>query len=233
VHHATQHGQAFVDSKVASVLNRLSYPRAYLDFETIAFGVPRWAGTKPYQQIPFQWSCHLEGPDGGVEERSFLDLSGNNPATEFAESLLEHLPRRGPVIVYNRGFEASRLKELAELLPHLGPKLLRIVKRLVDLLPIVRDHYYHPDMRGSWSLKSVVPTLWNDTVYSTLSDVSDGLSAQHAYRAAIDPAIDIEEKRALEIALKRYCATDTRGMFEVKERLLGHENDQNISVRPA
>jgi hypothetical protein len=72
VHKATQTGEAILDPKAARILKRLGYPRAYLDFETIAFGVPRWAGTRPYQQIPFQWSCHLEDRDGSIRELSFL-----------------------------------------------------------------------------------------------------------------------------------------------------------------
>ena len=78
-----------LDPAAPEFLATLAYPRYYLDFETVQFAVPRWAGTRPFQQLVFQWSCHVEhGPDE-LEHREFLDTSGDAPMRAAAESMLE------------------------------------------------------------------------------------------------------------------------------------------------
>jgi hypothetical protein len=66
VRRVTKSGKAEINPSVAAVLKKFPYPRHYLDFETVAFAVPRWPGTSPYQPIPFQWSCHIEHADGKI-----------------------------------------------------------------------------------------------------------------------------------------------------------------------
>lgn len=93
-------GRVFLDPAVGEVLARLAYPRYYLDFETIDYVIPRWAGTRPFQQIPFQWSCHVEQRDGALQEQGFLDLNGDVPMRRFAETLLRAMGHRDPILVY-------------------------------------------------------------------------------------------------------------------------------------
>ena len=215
IHAASISGRAFLDPAAARVLARLGYPRYHLDFETIAFAVPRWAGTRPYQQIPFQWSCHIEQPDGSFNEHAFLDLSGEPPMRAFAESLLATLGRRGPIMVYNQSFEASRVRELATLCPDLALRLRGLIDRMVDLLPITRAHYYHPAMMGSWSLKAVLPTIAPELAYDRLGEVADGGQAQLAYVEAIHPQTSSERRAVLDTALRRYCANDTLALIRL------------------
>ena len=219
VHAATVSGLPYLDPQASGVLAKLSYPRHYLDFETIGFAVPRWAKTRTYQQVPFQWSCQIEQRDGSIGERSFLDLSGNSPMRAFAESLLEAVGERGPIIVYNQGFEATRIRELAEIFPELSRKLNQLIPRMFDLLPLTRDCYYHPAMKGSWSIKSVLPTIAPDMAYEDLDEVADGGGAQVAYREAIQPETTGERRTVLEDALRRYCANDTLGMVRLASAL--------------
>ena len=120
----------------------------------------RFARTRPYQQIPFQWSCHIQKKDGRLEHSSFLDTSGDDPTRAFAESLINTVGRSGPIYVYNQSFEEGRIRELAARYRDLAPALEAIIARLYDLLPLTREHYYHPAMKGSWSIKSVLPTVW-------------------------------------------------------------------------
>ena len=215
IHAASISGRAFLDPASAHMLAALDYPRHHLDFETIAFAVPRWAGTRPYQQIPFQWSCHVEQPDGSFKEHGFIDLSGEPPMRAFAESLLATLGRRGPIMVYNQSFEASRVKELAALFPDLSRRLLGLIDRMVDLLPITRAHYYHPAMLGSWSLKAVLPTIAPELAYDRLNEVADGGQAQLAYVEAIHPQTSSARRAALDTALRRYCANDTLALIRL------------------
>lgn len=134
----------------------LSYPRYYLDFETINLAVPRWAQTRPYAtQVPFQWSCHIEESRHQLQHEMFLDVSGNDPRRLCAEKMIEVLGNDGPVFVYYEAFEKGRIAELAELYPDLALALHAINLRVVDLLPIARANYYHPEMKGSWSIQPI------------------------------------------------------------------------------
>ena len=214
-------GRVFLDPEAGEILAGLAYPRYYLDFETIDYVIPRWAGTRPFQQIPFQWSCHVEQEDGVLQEEAFLDLSGTAPMRPFAETLLGTLGRRGPILVYNQSFEASRVKELAAIFPDIAVGLLALVARMVDLLPITRDYYYHPAMMGSWSIKAVLPTIAPELDYEKLEDVADGGQAQLAYLEAIDPHTSPDRRALLDRALRRYCGRDTLAMVRLAQALSG------------
>ena len=150
-------GKPELSPEAAKELSALPYPRYYLDFETVNMAVPIWAGTHPYQQIPVQWSCHVETEPGWVEHCSFLADGKGDPREAFAISMLEAMGNDGPIFVYNQSFELGRIEELAEEFPQHASKLMALADRVVDLLPITRDYYYHQDMQGSWSIKAVLP----------------------------------------------------------------------------
>jgi hypothetical protein len=208
-------GKPFLDPQAAKEIGKLAFPRYYLDFETVSFAVPRWAGTRPYQQLPFQWSCHVERANGTLEAKMFLDLSGQPPMRAFAESMLDALGRRGPILVYNAQFEAGRIKEAAEMYPDIAKPLEALLPRVVDLLPIAREHYYHPDMGGSWSIKKVIPTIAPELDYDDLEEVASSGDAPLAYCEAIHPDTTTARRAALDAALRRYCANDTIAMVKL------------------
>ena len=214
VHAVTLSGKAILEPEAVAQIQALSYPRYYIDFETIGFAVPIWAETRPYMQIPFQWSCHIERADGLVSHQEFLDFSGNDPRFEFAKTLIEAVATQGPVIVYNAGFEGGRIKELAELFPELSSKLLAIAERFFDLLPLARKHYYHPEMKGSWSIKAILPTIAPELDYANL-EVSDGTMAQEAYKEAINKNTAPERKAEVRRAMLKYCEQDTIAMVKI------------------
>lgn len=204
----TKSGKFELDPEAGEVLSALSYPRYYLDFETIDFAAPIWPGAKPYRQIPFQWSCHIERKNGTTLHRSFLVKDATDPRRAFAEALLATLKSRGPVLVYNAGFECGCLRELAADFPDLAPALNAISNQVVDLLVIARQHYYHRDMYGSWSLKSVLPTIAPELAYDDL-EVANGGMAQEAFLEMLHPETPAARARELRQALLTYCERDT------------------------
>lgn len=217
---ATRTGVTYRDPRGAQkVLATWPYPRGYLDFETINLAVPIWKGTRPFQQIPFQWSCHVERKNGSVKRYEFLDLSGENPARACAERLIADLAGCKTIVAYNASVERGVLKRLAGMFPDLRAKLLLLVECVQDLLPVVREHYYHRDMLGSFSIKAVLPTLAPRLNYSELGEVQDGTAAQRAYGEAVHPSTRSERKAEVERALRRYCALDSLAMVEVTEAL--------------
>lgn len=211
---ATRNNQPFISQELKAEFAKLPYPRFYLDFETINFVIPRWAGTSPHQQLPFQWSCHIEQQGVALAHREFLDISGNAPMRDFAENLIATLEDDGPIIVYG-AFESTVLKGLVAFCPDLEGPLNDIIDRLVNLLPWLQNHYYHPAMKGSWSIKAVLPTIAPHLDYSQLVEVQNGTLAQLAYIDIINPETDPTEREQKIHNLLKYCELDTQAMVEV------------------
>jgi len=231
VRNATLNSEQFFEPLSPSEEKKFAGKRYYLDFETINFAVPIWEGTRPYQQIPFQWSCHIEDPEGTLSQKAFLDLSDSDPSRRFAESLLSVLGKRGPIIVYNQSFEKRIIQELAERYADLAPSLEALLDRVVDLLPVANEHYYHPSMRGSWSIKAVLPAIAPELDYANLEDVTDGGGAQEAYLEAIDSNCAAERQRKLSQSLEAYCGRDTLAMVKVFHFLLAPASSISTTAR--
>lgn len=226
VYDATVSGQHWHDADAAQrAMQHWGWPRAYLDFETIAFAVPRWIGTRPYQQVPFQFSLHVEQRNGSLEHAEFLSLDGQDSRRACAEALLELLPSEGAVIGYNASFERSRIIELAEAFPDLEQSLRSVADRIVDLLPVARACWYHRDQRGSWSIKALLPTVAPDLDYANL-EVKAGDQAQEAYLEAIGCA-DPKRVAALDAGLRAYCRRDTEAMVVIASRFA----DPGVGIR--
>jgi hypothetical protein len=201
------------------------FPAYFLDFETISFAVPIWSGTRPYLQIPFQYSLHKISGSDKLEHESFLDLTGEDPSRSFAESLLAACGNHGPVFVYNAGFETARIRELATRFPKLRQALLSINDRVVDLLRIAENRYYHPSQQGSWSIKEVLPTIAPDLRYEALDGVQDGGMAMNAYIEAISPDTAKDRKEQIEQQLLKYCALDTFAMVRLWQFFSGSKTE--------
>lgn len=217
VHQATVSGATFHDlAGACSAIEAWPFPRIWLDFETIAFPLPRWLGTHPYEQVPFQFSAHIEHEGGRLEHREFLSLDGSDPLRPCAVAL-GGLPAVGAVVAYSAPFERGCLERLAAAVPDLSAELLSLAARLVDLLPVTRATWYHRDQRGSWSIKAVLPTV-TDLTYQGL-EVKDGMAAQAAYLESIGGATP-ERINILDAALPVYCGRDTEAMIAVARRLI-------------
>lgn len=212
----TLSGKVHFDQRaVAQAFAAHKLPAYFLDFETIQFAVPIWKGTRPYQQIPFQFSLHRLSRTGKIEQHAFLDLTGKDPSKAFAEALISACGERGPIFVYNAGFETARIRELSERFPRLAKPLLALNERVVDLLPIARDHYYHPSQQGSWSIKAVLPALCPELRYGDLDGVQDGGMAMDAFLEALAPQTNKARREEIERQLLAYCALDTYAMVRL------------------
>jgi predicted RecB family nuclease len=209
-------GEAYLSPELKGIIDTLAYPRYFLDFETIAFAIPIWPETRPYQALPFQWSCHIDDGAGAIRHEEFLDLSGEPPMRQAAEALIEKLGTTGPIIVYT-SYEKRVLNELGHRYPDLLPGLSALVDRLVDLHPLAKEHYYHPAMHGSWSIKAILPTIGANIDYANLVEVRDGEAAQSAYLEAIHEDTSADRREALRNALLAYCRLDTEAMVRLVE----------------
>lgn len=221
VRKVTVAGAAELRPAAGEALRALPWPRYYFDFETVSFAVPVWAGTRPYQALPFQWSCHVESRPGAIEHREFLADGAGPPMRGCAESLLAALGDTGPIFVYT-SYEAGVLRTLATLYPDLAPRLEAVRDRLFDLYPLVKANYYHPDMLGSWSIKAVLPTVAPDLDYGALGEVQDGNAASDAFTEIMGRETSEARRAALRTDLLRYCKLDTLAMVRLAAALGRH-----------
>lgn len=207
---------------IRAFLEQLTYPLYFLDFETMQPVIPLFDGTKPYQQIPFQYSLHyIEAKGGSLQHKEFLAESGTNPLREIAEALCRDIPMNVCVTAYNKAFECTRLKELARMFPDLEEHLLNIEAHIVDLLvPFQSGYYYNRAMGGSLSIKSVLPAIFpNDPEldYHSLEGVHNGSEAMTIFPKIKDMP-KAKQKKARKNLLK-YCELDTYAMVKVWEEL--------------
>jgi hypothetical protein len=203
----------FHDPAISRRLERLKFPIHFLDFESLAPALPVYPGTRPYQTIPFQWSDHVLKADGDVVHREFLHDDRTDPRRIFTEELLAALGAGGSILVYS-SFEDSRLAELSEAFQDLASRLQCVRERIVDLLPLIREHIYDPGFRGSFSLKSVLPVLAPDPGYDGLA-ISNGALASLAYAEMQAPETSTERRLKIRSDLLTYCKRDTQALLEL------------------
>lgn len=215
VRRVTQSGKPELLPGARCIIEKLPYPRYFMDFETVQFAVPIWKDSCPYEKLPFQWSCEIETADGSVRHTEFLDTEGHAPMEEFCRALLECIGPEGTIFVYNASFEKSVLHSLAQRFPKYAKSLTAMTERIVDLLPLTREHYYHPALQGSWSLKAVLPAIAPHLSYENLGEVQDAGAAPAAYMEIIDKATPDARRESLITDLRRYCERDTLAMVEI------------------
>lgn len=214
----------YIDKKgIKKFLDTLSFPLYFLDFETMQPIIPEFVGTKPYAQIPFQYSLHyLESPNGELKHKEFLGVSGEDPRRAIAEQLCADIPKNVCVLAYNKGFECGRIRELASYFPDLADHLLNIEKNIKDLIdPFRAGHYYNRAMGGSFSIKSVLPAIYPDDPsldYHNLEGVHNGGEAMELFPRIKD--LPIDEQATARHNLLKYCELDTYAMVKVWEELV-------------
>ena len=214
IHRVTKAGKPDLREDAIRFARELEYPRYHLDFETIAPAIPVWPGTRPYQALPFQWSCQIEDSPGSLRHAEFLEISPEPTIRSLAEALLDTLGQAGPILMYS-SYEKGVINNLSKLFPDLAPSLQALVARLVDLHTIAKKNYYHPAMLGSWSIKAVLPTVAPDIDYGQLEEIQNGTAASKAYIESIDPATDEVRREFLRERMLEYCRLDTTAMVRV------------------
>lgn len=216
-----QNKEEIVDKKgIHTFLKQIKYPVYHLDFESYQMPIPPCDNIKPYDQIPTQYSLHIEHEDGRLEHKAFLGNS-LDPRREIAESLCTNIPRDSCVTAFYKRFECDRLNELANLFPDLEEHLFNISHNVVDLLePFQSGHYYHKDMGKSNSIKAVLPALYpNDPEldYSALPVVHNGSEAMVMYPIMLKA--EPKEKERIRDGLLEYCKLDTLAMVKLLYKL--------------
>lgn len=215
-------GKPHVDrAAIAAFLEQLEYPVSYLDFETINTAIPLLDDTRPYQQVPFQFSLHIvRSANAKPEHHMFLAEDAADPRSEFMRRLRDALPETGSVVTYNASFEKTCLKQCAELLPEFKPWVRQVERRVVDLLlPFRGFRYYHPQQNGSASIKAVLPALTGQS-YAQL-DIQEGGTASREFLRVTFGEVSKAERAKVRKQLEDYCGLDTMGMVDIVSAFKG------------
>lgn len=209
--------RSYIDrDAIREFLSTITYPVYHLDFETFQQAVPQWIGISPYQQIPFQYSLHIEHADGTLEHREFLAPAESDPRYALAQQLIHDIPDNVTVLAYNMSFEKGVIEKLAQSFPDLSERLKSIIPNIRDLMvPFQKGHYVTPSMNGSYSIKYVLPALVPEMAhaYKQLDGVQNGGEAMNAY-AKLATMEEVEQER-IRRALLEYCKLDTLAMVKV------------------
>ena len=214
-----------VKNEIEKVLDSLKYPLYFIDYEACQYAIPEFEKTKPYQQIPFQYSLHIKrSEDAPFEHKEFLgEIDDENLIRTFAESMINDLAENGSVIVYNRTFEEKLVNnKIAEMYPDLKDEIERINANIVDLMvPFKNRDYYTKEKVGSYSIKYVLPALYPDDKelnYSELSLIHKGDEASEAFLTLKEKTP--EEQKEIRKALLEYCKLDTLAMVKIWEKFI-------------
>jgi predicted RecB family nuclease len=209
-------------------LDALTYPLSFVDFETINPCIPRFKGMRPYDHLPFQWSVHVQREPGAEPEHyEFLATDASDPRPAFITSLCAAMGESGSIAVYNAAFESGRLSELAAWLPEFAERITNIQARLWDLLPVVRNHVYHPAFAGSYSLKSVLPALVPEMTYEGM-EVANGQNAGLAWESLVRGGLGREEHDRIRKGLLEYCRQDTLALVKILTMLRSKSTKRSV-----
>ena len=219
---AVQAGRMIVEPTLSAALAPFTPPVAFLDFETVGLAIPVWNGCHPYDQVPVQFSAQVPDGRGALQAHDWLAEGPGDPRPALAARLLAACEGAHPIVAYNARFERDRIRELAAALPGLAAPLEALAARLVDLLPVVRNHVYHPDFGGAFSLKRVLPALVPEMSYRGLA-IAEGETASLELGRLLFHGDEMEpgERARLRADLLAYCHQDTWGLVRLLERLRG------------
>jgi hypothetical protein len=212
-------GKEHIDKeKIKEFLDKLIYPLYYLDFETFSAAVPMFDKSRPYQNIPFQYSLHVVQADKTTTHFSFLAEGKNDPRLDFLASLKKVLGTEGSIVSFNSSFENNVMSELAKFYPKEKKWVKSVIDRSVDLIvPFRNFYYYSPKQKGSASLKVILPTLTGKS-YNHL-EIHKGDDASFEFLNITFGDMPEAEKQKIRKNLEEYCGLDTEGMVWIVDEL--------------
>ena len=183
---ANLHEGVFVDIPgLKAEMKDWKFPLHMIDFETTAVALPFYKGMRPYEQVAFQFSHHIIEEDGSIRHAGqYLNTAKHHfPNFEFVRELKRQLEGdNGTIFRYaahentilraiHEQLEASSEPDKQELMSFIdsithykvGNTEVAGPRDMVDLLVMVRRYYYHPSMKGSNSIKVVLPAILNSS----------------------------------------------------------------------
>ena len=222
-----KNNSSYIDAhKINGFLENFEGPLYFFDFETINPALPVLNGTRPFEQVPFQYSLHITDLSGNIidhkeflaKPEDFSDSTKSDPRLQLIRQLQSDIGKDGNIIAYNASFEISILKGLALSFPEEQEYIDNLILRFIDLLtPFKSGWYYKPEMGASASIKSVLPTIAPEFSYADL-EIGNGGLASNTFHAMIENCFT-GDRLATTKQLLTYCERDTEGMVVIYRHL--------------
>jgi len=215
-------GEAHIDKpEIKKWLDNVKYPLHFLDYESFSYAIPFQEGINPYQQAIFQYSLHVQtAPDSDMQHYEYLLRTKDASIEQLVEHLANNIKEIGSIVVWNKAFEKTRNKELANAHPAFADFFIDLNERIIDLeIPFKKQWYVHPEFRGKSSIKRVLPVLAPDYDYSQL-EIGNGIIANVKWHQMTDGKMDTDESAQTYEDLLAYCKLDTLAMVKIYERLI-------------
>ena len=212
--------QSFInENEIKGFIDQLNYPLYFLDFETFGPAIPVYNDSRPYQQLVFQYSLHIQdSEDSELIHEEYLADPKSDPRVNFIKQLIKNCGSSGDIIVYNIGFERGKLEDLANTFPEYSDELSDIIHRLKDLMiPFQKKWYYTPEMKGSYSIKKVLPALVPEMSYEDL-EIKEGGTASNTFLSMVNGSFTGDENN-MRRQLLDYCKLDTLAMVKILDSL--------------
>ncbi len=213
-----QSKKTYIDKEgIAERFNKLKYPLYFLDYETFNCAIPIFDGYKPFYHITFQYSVHIKkDKDSKLEHYEYLHTQESDPIPTLLTSLKNIVGEKGSIVVWNKGFEATRNKEMALVESQYKKFSENMNERIFDLMRIFQDQLYDdPLFKGSYSIKNVLPVLVDDLSYKDMG-IKEGATAMISW---YDMVFRNNKEKDIEENLLRYCELDTLAMVRIFEEL--------------
>ena len=222
----TKNNKISIDKEgINKAIKDWQWPLYFLDFETLSEAIPRFEGTRPFESIPFQYSCHVwrDPNNKTLEHFEYLHTENTDPREAIAKSLVKNFGNKGSVVAWAKHVEGNALKSLAKQFPKYNKALIKLAGRLVDPMPVFKQNVYHKEFKGSFSIKYVSPALLGEQADYSQLEVTGGLVSQAIATSLMRGNItDPKQKQETIQALLEYCRQDTMGMVDLVEWL--HKN---------
>lgn len=212
--------QVIDKDRIRNFLSEITYPLYFLDYETMSGVIPQFDGTKPYQQLPFQYSLYvIDAPGEEAKHKEYLHRENSHPVLPLLKKLREDIKEGGTIFVWHESFEKGRNTEMGELFPEYKEFMESVNDRIIDLkTPFSSGWFLDKDFLGSASIKKVLPVLFPELSYKDLI-IQEGTAAQRKWMKHVLNEEDPEQREEILNALVEYCRLDTLAMVKIFEKL--------------
>ncbi len=222
MHKSVKTGMPFIGPDFKKALAAVRWPVYYLDFESLSSVLPVYKTSMPYEHLLVQYSLHVkESPDcapENIRHFEYIAEPGRDCRYELFKNLIDCIGPEGSIIVYS-DFERQCLYKAAERFPVFRERLSLLAGRLFDLCDFIRRHYYHPDFKGLYSIKKILPVLVPGMSYDSLPISNGGDAIVKHYELAAGNLKGAERARTVKELLD-YCSQDTIAMVKLHEKLI-------------
>lgn len=202
--------------RIQKFLAELEYPLYFLDYETLGGAIPLFDGTRPYQQIPFQYSLHvLESPGAALKHFGYLHSDTTSPVEPLCKEFSSQIGEKGTVLAWYMAFEKGCNTTLGQMDRNYAEFFENLNARMNDLmLPFSTGMYVDYHFKGSASIKNVLPVVVPELSYKDLN-IKEGETAQVAWTNAVHGGASEDVKAQVLKDLEVYCELDTFAMVEI------------------